>query len=181
MRNFYREYIGEAYIMSSINQYVTPKIKLRTEILPLSDLSKKVTNAIIKLHGLKDFLYLRLIYGSPKTFITLLWAGEKLVHIEWVIPSKKMKKRFPFLPQESYMISAVLTIPAFRGNNIFSYAIQQTFGGIEECDEYWILVGRRNRASIKAIEKSGAKHVGHFIQKRYFWGLLNKTRYFSNT
>ena len=85
MRNFHQEYIGEAYILSSINHYITPKIELRTEILPISDLSKKNTNAIIKLNGFKSFLYLRLIYGSQKTFVT---PGSK------PLPSSAMMPRF---------------------------------------------------------------------------------------
>lgn len=178
MRKFYFKYIGEAYVLYRGQQpnEIVPKIEVRIEVLPLQSLSKKAVQAIISLEGYLSFLYLRLAYGSPETYLALVWVGEKLAGIEWAIPYKKCRRR-SFIPEKAYMLAAGYTAPPFRGNRIHPFMLQEIGRRIPGCDEYWMLVHENNVPSIKGVEKVG-RHVGRFVQKRWLWGCLRSTKYY---
>lgn len=180
MRKFYSEYRGEAFVLYREQQFddITPKIEVEIEILPLQKLGKKATREVVSLEGRWAFMYLYFTYGSEETLLALVWVGEQLAHIEWVVPSKKCRWRYPIIPEKMCMISAVQTVPSFRGNRIFPFVLQRICRHTPGWDEYWMLVNEKNDASIKGIKKAGAKHVGRFIQKRWLWSCFRSTKYY---
>jgi hypothetical protein len=180
MRKFYSEYIGEAFVLYHDQQFndITPKIEVKTEILPLHSLGRKVAKEVINLQGRQAFMYLYFTYGSKETLLALAWVGEQLAHVEWVVPYKKCRRRYPIIPEKMCMISASQTIPPFRGNRIFPFVLQRICRHTPGWDEYWILVNEKNAASIKGIEKAGARHVGRFIQKLWLWGCFTNIKYY---
>ena len=182
MRKFYFKYIGEAFVLCRDQQLddIVTKIEVETEILPLHSLGKQVVKKIVDFQGQLSFVYLRFVFGSAETYLALAWVGEQLVHIGWITPSKKCKKRFPFIPEKVYMIGPCQTAPSFRGNRIYPFVLQQISRSLPTCDEYWISTNEKNLASIRGIEKAGAKHVGRFVQKKWFWGCLRSTKYYPN-
>ncbi len=180
MRKFYFRYVGEAFVLyrERWSNDITPKIEVKTEILPLHKLNKQVVKKVTGLQGGLSFLYLRFIYGSPETYLALAWEGEQLVHIGWITPSKKCRKRFPFIPEKAYMIGPCQTAPLYRGNRIYPFVLQQISRSLRGFNEYWICTNEKNIASIRGIEKAGAKKVGRFVQKRWFWGRLTSIKYY---
>jgi len=180
MRKFYSEYRGEAFVLYRGQELVdiVPQIEVKTEILPLYSLDKQVVEKIVGLQSRLSFVYLRFVFGSAETYLALAWMGEQLVHIGWITPSKKCKKRFPYIPEKAYMIGPCQTAPSFRGNRIFPFVLQQISRSLPGCDEYWISANEKNLASIRGIEKAGARHVGRFVRKKRLWGCLRSTKYY---
>ena len=76
------------------------------------------------------------------------------------------------------MVGPSMTLRAFRGNRIFPFILQQVSHSMIGCDECWVLVPEKNTASIRGIEKAGAKHVGDFVQRKWFWGCFRSTKYY---
>ena len=176
---FYSQYISEVFVLYRGQQLdeVVPKIEVKTEILPLLYLDKKVTEEIIKLQGYFSFAYLRLFYGSPETFLGLAWVGEKPALIEWAIPSRKLRHRYPFLPEKAYVLVDSYIAPQFVDDRIHLFLLQQIISSLPASNEYWVLVNEKHLASIRGIEKAGAKHVGRYVRKRWLWGCLRSTKY----
>lgn len=180
MRRFYFKYIGEVFVLYRGQQLddIVPQIEVKTEILPLYSLDKQVVEKIIDLQGYLSFVYLRFVFGSAETYLALAWVGEQLVHIGWITPSKRCGRRFPFIPEKAYMIGPCQTAPSFRGNRIYPFVLQQISRSLPGCDEYWICTNEKNLASIRGVEKAGARHVGRFVQNRWLWGRLTRTKYY---
>lgn len=179
-RQFYSEYFGKAFVLycSHQNKNIVPKIEVKIEILQLRNLSKEILKEVRKFSGYIPFAYLRFTYGSPETYLALVWVGSQIAHISWVSPYKKCRKHMPVIPKNACMIGPAVTAPVFRGNGIFPFVLQQINCSALQCDEYWVLVNKKNYSSIKSIEKAGAKHLGLFTQRRYFWGCMKTTKYY---
>jgi len=179
VRKFRSEYVGEVFVLYRGQRLdeVLPKTKVETRILALRSLTDDLIRQIIALQGRLAFGYLRIVFGSAKTYVALALAEGRLVHISLVTPGRICRRRQPIIPKEAYMIGPSHTALAFRGNRIFPFVLQQIARAVAGCNEFWILVNEANIASIRAIEKAGARHVGRYIQKRWLWGLYAHTKF----
>jgi len=158
---------------------IESKVAVRTEIIPVKKLKGRISKKVNQLQGKWAATYLKLRYGSPETFVLLAWIGDQLVHIEWIVPARVMKSRYPFLPKKSWAIISCFTTPEFRGNHIYPSQLQKVVNSNIK-GTFFIWVSEKNSASIKGIRRAGAKQAGRLLQIKYVIGLFSKIRYESD-
>jgi GNAT superfamily N-acetyltransferase len=169
---------GEVFIFSKEPpQRVSPKIELETKLLRVSEVTAQQWSQLKQLQGKLAVFYLRFRYGSPDTYILLGFAKGKLVYVEWVVPSKKIRSRYPFVKENTYFIMSCLTSPDFRGLGIYPALIQKAVQSHINSKIYWGAAAPTNIPSLKGIYKAGGVKVGEFVQKKWFWGCISHIEY----
>lgn len=169
---------AEVFTFSKLSQEVKPRINLETKLLRLSEVTPQQWRQLKQLQGKRAVLYLRLRYDSPDTYILLAFAEEKLVYVQWIVPSKKIRSRYSFVKENSYFIIACFTAPDFRGLGIYPSQIQEAVRSDIQSEIYWGSASRDNIPSLKGIYKAGGVKVGEFVEKKWFWGCFRRTKYY---
>ena len=151
-----------------------PEIEIEKKILKLNQVSSLQWKEIGEIQGKLSVLYLKFKYGSSNTSILLGYNKGKLAHIQWIVPNRKLKKRYRFLKDGSFSIISCLTPPEFRGNKIYPSLIQELLvSDMFQTKLFWIWTSLDNLPSIRGIEKAGGELAGAFIQRRFLWGLIS--------
>lgn len=163
---------------NKISRIIMPKVKISTIILPLSELNRDQLKQIRAQQGKFAAYYLKLKYGSLKTYILLAYAGECLTHVQWIVPAGKIKARYPFVTENSYSIISCLTAESFRGLGIYPSQIQKVVQSDIPARIFWIWAPSTNTPSLKGIRKAGGIKVAEIVQKRWFWGCISHIEYF---
>jgi hypothetical protein len=157
-------------------QVIKSDLCIQTDLLPLNRLTGKQWSDIRGFQGFFRVLYLVFRYGSRRTYVLLARVGDTLVHIEWLIPERKIRHRYPFVTTNSYSIISCLTSPAYRGKNIYPSQIQQVIMSDIPAREYLIWADIRNTPSHKGIVKAGGVKFGTVERKKYFGGLFSRIK-----
>lgn len=169
----------EVFTLSkNLSDKVTAKVELNTKLLHLNELTPKHWRQLKELQGRFAALYLKWRYGSPETCILLAYIDKTLVHIEWMVPAGKIRRRYPFVTEDSYSIISCLTSENFRGLGIYSSQIQKVVESDIPAKMYWMWGTSTNVPSLKGIRKAGGVKVGEFVQKKWFWGCISRVEYF---
>ncbi len=164
--------------LSVVNDPIKPGIDIETRIVPVNRVSSQQWRDLKCLQGWVNIWYLKLRYGSAKTFLLLAYVDTELVHVEWVVPSEKISSRYPFVADDSYSIISCLTEERFRGLGIFSSQIQKVVEQDVPAKVFWIWSEPSNRPSLRAIRKAGGVKAGEFVQKKWLWGFVSCGEYF---
>lgn len=159
-------------------QGVEPKIEIDTKLLQLSEVTAKQWRRLQDLQGRLAALYLKWQYGSPDTHILLAFTRGRLAHVEWVVPARKIRPRYPFVTENSYSIISCLTARRFRGLRVFPAQLRKIIDSAIPSDQYWIWTASGNLSSIKGIRKAEGVKVGEFVQRKWLWGCVSRTEYF---
>ncbi|MHC4131438.1 MAG: hypothetical protein ACYSR3_05510 [Planctomycetota bacterium] len=157
---------------------ITPKLKLDSTLLRISELSSVQSRQIRKLQGRLALTYLKWKYGSEDTYVLLSYYKDQLVHIEWLVPAQKIRTRYPFINNNSYAVISCLTREEFRGLSIYPSQLQEVVKSKIPAKRFWIWAPFDNKASLKGICKAGAKEAGQVIQIKWFWGIYSRTEFF---
>ncbi len=170
---------NEVFVLkkNEISDIVTPKVKVGTKILPLRGLKGNQLREVRRLQSRAAVAYLRLRYGSLNTYILLAYVEEALSHVQWIVPAKKIKGRYPFVTEGSYSIISCLTAPRFRGLGIYPAQLGRVMESAIPSNKYWIWTASDNISSIKGIRKAGGIKVREFIQEKWFWGCISHIEY----
>lgn len=108
---FYSKLYCELFILNKqIDENITSKIDLDTRIKKFDCFSSEDWRRIKNLQGGLAVSYLKYRYGSPETYVLCSYAGGKLVHIEWLVPSQKMRRRYPFIENNCYAVISCFTV-----------------------------------------------------------------------
>lgn len=156
------------------SKHCFPGIEIKTEILKLEEINNKQWEDIRKIQGKIAALYLKFRYGSDNTFILLGYNKGNLVYVQWIVPNRKLRKRYHFLKDDSFSIISCITSPEFRGNKIYPSQIHETLCSNRlPTNTFWIWASLSNLPSIHGIEKAGGGFVSTFIQRKFLWGLIS--------
>ena len=158
-------------------QTVCPKVPVDTEIVRIKHLTALQWYRLKRLQGQLNVLYLRLRYGSAETRVLLAYSEGTLVHVEWIVPARKIRGRYPFVSGGSYAIISCLTLPTFRGLGIYPSQIQRVVKSSIATEKFWIWSACSNAASLRGICKAGAEKVGRFIHKKWLYGTISSVRF----
>ncbi len=159
-------------------QRLEPKIEVDTKLLRLRDVTAQQWSQLRQLQGRFTTSYLKWRYGSPKTYILLAFAEGELAHVEWVVPAQKIRSRYLFVTEDSYLIISCLTSPRFRGLGIYPAQLRKVVQSDIQAQIYWGLSACGNTPSLKGIHKAGGVKTGEFAQKRWLCGCLRSTKYY---
>ncbi len=157
--------------------FLMPNVTINTQIKQLCELSSNDWQSVRTLQSRGAILYLKLKYGSADTYILLSHSNNTPVHVQWLVPARKMKRRYPFLPPDAYAIISVVTAPNFRGNNIYPSQIQIVASSFLPTNDFWIWAASDNLPSIKGIIKAGAIKVAELIQTKWLFGIFSRILY----
>jgi hypothetical protein len=161
-----------------IPREISAKVQVNTKICRLGELTARHWRRLRELQGTFGTLYLRLRYGSADTHVLLAFVEEELVHVEWIVPAQKIRKRYWFVENNSYSIISCLTAKKFRGRRIYTSQIQEVARSDIPAKAFWIWTATANIPSLKAIRKAGAVKVAELVQKKWFWGIISSIEYF---
>lgn len=156
---------------------VSPMVKLDTRILPIKVLTNKDWKQIKELQGRRETIYLKWRYGSTDTYILLAYIDDKICHIEWLVPSYRIKKRYPFVIKGSYALVSGLTPEKYRGLGIFPSQLRNIGESDIPAEIWWVWAKSTNIPSLKGIRKAGGIKVGELVQKKWFWGCVSHVEY----
>lgn len=168
----------EVYVLSSdnITQETIPRKEVTTVMYRVNEVPIRTIFQLAKLQvqSVSSFFYLKLRYGSPVTYLVLASVDGEVVHVQWVIPSFKIQKRYSFVEDSHYAIIKCATAPQFRGLGIYPAVLQfVTFSELpSEC--FWIWAEKQNIASLNGIQKAGGAKVGGFVQEKRLCGAYSK-------
>jgi len=157
-----------------IKTKLEPQVRIETVIFKVSELSSEQYSRLVQFTGMFHLLYLRLKYGFKETYILIAYADDEIAHVEWIVPTKKISKRYRFVTNNSYAIIGCVTRPEFRGKGVFASQIQRVACSDIQSEKYWIWAGASNLSSLKAIRKAGAVEVGKAVRKKWLFGLISK-------
>jgi hypothetical protein len=166
---------------------VEPKVQVETKLLRLSEVTAQQWKQLRHLQGRTGTLYIRWCiailyirwrYGSPDTYILLAYVQGKLAHVGWVVPAKKIKKRYSFVADGSYFIIASFTPVDFRGLRIYPSQLRRIVESDIESETYWGLVACHNIASLKGVRRAGGIKAGEFIHEKWLHGVISRGKYF---
>jgi len=157
---------------------VTAKVELSTKLLGLNELTSEHWRLLRGLQGRFTVLYLKWRYGSPQTYILLAYVDKTLVHIEWIVPARKIRFRYPFVTEDSYSIISCLTSQSFRGLGIYPSQIQKVVESDIPAKTFWIWTPSANAPSLKGICKAGGIKAAELVQKKWLWGCISHIEYF---
>jgi len=169
---------GEVFKFQKDYAGVAPKVSVETKILWLNEVTNQQWKQLKQLQGKFAVTYLRFRYNSPDTRILLAFCKRKLIHVEWIVPAKKIRRRYHFVTEHSYLIISCLTSPDFRGKRVYPSQLRRAVESSIPTDTYWGLAEYRNIPSLKGISKAGGVKVGEFIQKKWLWGCVSHLKYF---
>ena len=158
----------------TLTNIVTAKTNISSKILLCNDLSRHELDQIIRIQGSFALRYLLFRYGSPQTYILLAYTDRSLAHIQWLVPAKKIRSRYSFVPPDSYSLISCLTAPQFRGLNIYPNQIQHVLQSDIPANSFWIWAVSNNHASLRGIQKAGGIMAGKFIQQKWLYGCFSK-------
>ena len=158
---------------------VVPKVKVDTKLVRMDEMRLSQWRQLKELQGFFSVRYLKFRYGSRNTYILLAYVEKKLVHVQWIVPAKRINRRYPFVTEDSYCIISCLTSQEFRGLGIYPSKIQHVVRSNILAKSFWIWTACTNIASLKGITKAGGIKVGEFRQRKWFWGGISRIRYFS--
>lgn len=123
------------------------------------------------LAGRFSTFYLRLFYGSRRTALLLVMEEERVVAVLWVVPGKRIRRRYHFVSQESSAIIACVTHPSCRGLGLYPAGIR-AIAASGHSPRYFIWAHKTNAASLKGIMKAGGVKFGEFTRVRWLRGLM---------
>ncbi|MHC4255129.1 MAG: hypothetical protein ACYSUL_05845 [Planctomycetota bacterium] len=162
----------------TIPQKVEARTRIDSKLLKLGDMTSTQWRQLKKVQGTFSVTYLKYRYGSPSTYLLLAYVGNKLAHVEWIVPAKRIKGRYPFLTDNTYFIISCLTSPDFRGLRIYPSQLRHVVESEIQTNLYWGMAACDNVPSIKGIYRAGGIKVGESVQTRWFWGLFSRLKYF---
>lgn len=158
----------------NLSQKVESRIEVDTKFLHLEEVTVRDWRQLRKLQGRLAVSYLKWRYGSHDTRILLAYVKGELAHVEWIVPAKKIRRRYHFITKNSYLIISCLTSSNFRGQRIYPAQLQYVLRSDIPTEVYWGLAAHDNIPSLKGIERAGGINAGEFVQRRWFWGLITK-------
>lgn len=161
-----------------IPQKICPKVELNTKLLRLRAMTSQQWGRLKQFQGKFTAVYLRFRYGGPDTHVLLAFIEGKLVHVQWIVPAYKLKRRYRFVPDNSHSIISCLTRHDLRGLGIFPSQIQRVVESDIPAKLFWIWSASTNAPSLKGIRKAGGIKVGEFVHKKWFWGCVSHIKYF---
>jgi hypothetical protein len=162
-----------------ISVKITPGLRLDTKFLCINELKSEQYKEIKELQGQLSVTYLKWRYCSPDTYVLLAYFKDKLAHVEWIVPARKIRGRYPFVNGKASSIISCLTHEDFRGKGIYPSQLQEVVQSDIQADLFWIWTAFDNKASLKGIYKAGGKEAGEAIQRKWLWGLFCSIKYFS--
>lgn len=173
---FYSTLHCELFVFDKdIETQVASKVHLDTSIKTLDACTSQDWQRIRTLQGGLQVLYLKYRYGSRNTYILCGYAdGGDLAHIEWIVPAYKIRHRYPFIEDNCYAVISCLTSSKYRGMNIYPSQLQKVAQSEIPAERYFIWAESDNVASIKGIQKAGARKVADIVQHKYCFGLFSK-------
>lgn len=87
-----------------------------------------------------------------------------------------MKRRYPFVQNNDYAVISCITSSQYRGMNIYPSQIQKVAAS-QIAEKYYIWAEKENYASIRGIQKAGAKKMTDLTQEKYLFGLYSKLNF----
>ena len=172
---FYSKLCCELFVLNNqIDENITSKIELDTRIKKLDCFCSEDWRRIKNLQGHLVVSYLKYRYGSPETYVLCSYADDELVYIEWLVPAKKMKRRYSFIDKNCYAVISCLTSSKYRGMNIYPSQLQEVVKSEIPAEKYYIWAEQDNFASIRGIQKTGAKKIANVVQQKYCFGFFSK-------
>ena len=171
---------NEVFVLTKgkISETFTAGVKATTNILPLCGLSKNQWRELSKLQSKAAIFYLRFRYGSPDTYILLAFVEGALAHVEWIVPARKIRSRYPFVTDGSYSIISCFTLQSIRGLGIYPSQIQKVVESNIPAKMFWIWTASTNIPSLRGIRKAGGVKVAELVQKKWLWGFISSIEYF---
>ncbi|KMQ51552.1 hypothetical protein CHISP_1560 [Chitinispirillum alkaliphilum] len=148
--------------------------EIETVIVPIDKIEKKVWDKVAAIQGRKSVLYLRYRYGRTNAFVLTAFHGEKLAHVQWIVPQKQISKRYPFVDPKCYSIISCVTAPEYRGKGIYPAQLKKVIGSGISQNGYYIWAESMNKASLHGIVKAGGTSIGRFLHKKFMGGLISK-------
>lgn len=146
-----------------VSNNVKTQVGVESELFRFDEISTKYWKVVSRLNGIVSTIYLRLRYGSPETHLYFGSVNGNIVHVEWIVPSKKIKSRYPFVRDGSFFIISCVTESAFRGKRIYPNQICKVVGSEIKTDVYWIAAAQSNIASLKGIKRAGGRKAGEYV------------------
>lgn len=144
-----------------------PSLVAATSIAPMEMVSAAVWRDLKTLQGTRPVILRRLRYGSSGTHLLVNYLDNRLIHAEWIVPAHKMKRRYPFLPEDCHAVIACTTHPEFRGQGIYTEQLKKLRStGIS--DNYLIWADENNRPSLRGIQRAGGQEYGRLVQVHAF-------------
>ena len=182
INNYILGYSERVFDVFKFDKHLSDKIKSRVEVesklLRVDAVSSEQWKHVHCIQGLIVATYLRLRYGSPDTHIILGYVDGKIAHVEWVVPSKKIRSRYPHVTDRTYFITACVTSPQFRGKRIYPNQLRKVVDSQIENEVYWGSTEQSNIASLKGIKRAGGRKTGEYVHRKWFWGIFSKIKYF---
>ena len=161
-----------------LSDTVVPKVKVDTTLSQMNGLTNRQWQQLKRLQGRLAVSYLKLRYGSANTYILLGYVERILVHVQWIVPGRKIKSRYNFVTADSYSIISCLTLQGFRDLGIYSSQVQKVIESNIPTKMFWIWTASTNIPSLKGIRKASGVKVGEFVQEKWFWGCISNIEYF---
>lgn len=98
------------------------------------------------------------MFGCPDyAMVMLKHRSGALAHSSMIIPAFA---RFPFMGSDDLQIGATETPPAFRGQGLAAWAIDEIIARHGSDRTYWYLTEAANTASVSVIRKAGFTLAG---------------------
>lgn len=138
-----------------------------TSIIPTEMVSSTVWRDLRTLQGTRPVILRRLRYGSSDTHLLVNYSDNRLIHAEWIVPAYKMKRRYPFLPQDCHAVIACTTHPEFRGQGIYIEQLKK-LRSTRISNNYFIWTDESNQSSLRGIQRAGGQEYGHLVQVHAF-------------
>lgn len=100
-----------------------------------------------------------------------VFAGARLVHVLWLI-TPALDVKYPVrnvkLRSGEVEITHAVTLPEFRGRGLFTYAVGALASVAKShgAQTLYMITGKQNVASQRAIEKAGLQSAGQILRLR---------------
>ena len=174
----YSKIVNYIYVLSNNRAVnVQAKVSMQSVLVDLPTLSRTQHREISRFQGRVATIYLRLRYGSKKTYVLMANSNNTLTHCEWIVPAEKIASKYPFVTKNSYAIISCKTKQDFRGLGIYPSQLRYVANSGISSTAYWIWADTNNIQSLKGIVKAGGEKVGQCSRTKWFWGLFSTLTY----
>jgi len=171
---FRQETEDAVYLVDAFSESVPGAIAdgFVTRLTPIHKLKEADWRGIRSLSGWFSANYLRWKYRDQRTALLLIENEARTVAVLWVVPSERIRQRYPFVSAGSSAIIACVTHASCRGKGLYPAGIK-AIAGSGHSPRYFIWAHKTNDSSLRGIVKGGGQRFGEFTRIRWFRGLIN--------